>query len=121
MHEHRTTLAMMSILSWTLDSEGQEHEALDLARRTLQSPQRLFGEEDPDALLSVRRVAVILNSAGQYAEAEALFRQTSKVHRKLLAPEHPETLPAMGDLGFVMVNENRNAEAEVVKRFSTTG
>ena len=93
MDGHRTTLAMMSILSWTLDSEGHEHEALDLARRTLQSQQHF----------SETRIQTPCYPCGGWPLS--LTQQVSirrprhcsarRVRFMLLGPEHPETLAAM--------------------------
>jgi len=114
--EHPDTLASMSNLGSTLDSEERYREAEPLQRETLALQRRIIGAEEPETLGSANNLAFTLEKLKRYGEAEKLYRETLDIQRRILGPEHPDTLLSADNLNNTLAEQGRYAEAEKLCR-----
>ncbi len=87
------------------ETQVQFARALELRRRAL-------GEENPDTLFSMNRLAWLYANQGKYAEAEPLFTKALEVQRRLLGEDNPATLDTMQGLGFLNKRQGKYPQAE---------
>ena len=72
-----------------------------LARESLATRQRLFGNDNLEAAGdSLRTLVVIMGDKEQWAEAEGMMRKVLELRRKKLGPEHPSVASALNDVAL---------------------
>jgi tetratricopeptide (TPR) repeat protein len=79
--------------------------AYDLRRREL-------GEEHPEALASMSRLALTYGMGGKLAEAEPLIVRALAIRRRVSGEDDPATLMAMNDLAALYYQRGKWADAE---------
>jgi hypothetical protein len=67
----------------------------------------MLGEEHPDTLTSLNRLAAVLRHQGRYEEAEEMNRRALKGREKMLGKEHPDTLISVSSLASVLRQQGR--------------
>ena len=87
------------------EAQGQMQRALDLRERVL-------GQQNPDTLTSMHKLAVLYWYQGRYAQAEPLCSKVLEVRWRVLGPEHPETLRTMSNLAMVYLSQGKYGQAE---------
>ncbi|MEE9129096.1 MAG: serine/threonine-protein kinase [Phycisphaerales bacterium] len=95
---------------------GDYHLAEPHAREMVAIRERELGEEDPQTLLAMDRLARGLNHQGKRTLAERLFRQVLDSRRRVLGEEHYLTVEVMNNLGMVLQEDGRAKEAEPLIR-----
>jgi serine/threonine protein kinase/Tfp pilus assembly protein PilF len=91
---------------------GRYDEARPLLERALESRRRVLGEEDPDTLVSIDMMGILLQRQGKLAEAEPYFREALEKRRRVLGKEDPQTLISMSQMGVLLWDQGKLAEAE---------
>ena len=71
---------------------------------TMESRRHLLGEEHPDTLAAMARLARTLYRQGDWAGARKLQEQVLATRRRLLGEEHPDTLTAMSNLAVTLTS-----------------
>ncbi|WPH01833.1 Hypothetical protein R9X50_00468700 [Acrodontium crateriforme] len=89
----------------TTDSEA-------LLNRTKELRSKVLGEEHPDTLMSMNKLASTYSSQGRWTEAEQLKVRVLEITKKVLGEEHPDTLMSMSNLASTYSDQGRLAEAE---------
>jgi eukaryotic-like serine/threonine-protein kinase len=92
-----------------LYAEAERHMPVALEIR-----KRILGEEHPDTLVSMNRLADLYQHQKRYPEAELLMLQTLEIRTRVLGEEDPLTLSSMNGLASVQLRQNRHEEAEAL-------
>ncbi|KAK1656895.1 hypothetical protein BDP55DRAFT_596875 [Colletotrichum godetiae] len=95
---------------------GKYGQAEQMHRQTLELSVKVLGPENPDTLISMDNLALVLRSQGKYDEAEQIHRQTLELSVKVLGPENPDTLISMDNLARVLRSQGKYDEAEQIHR-----
>lgn len=95
-----------------LGDKGKNAEALPLAQRALELRRELLGEEDPDAIMSLKDVGWMLRDLARHDEAEPLLRRTVELRKKVLGEDHPEYGYSLNVLGWLYFYRNDYSESE---------
>lgn len=114
--QHPDTLASMTNLASTLDSEGRYQEAEQLQREIFEVQRRIIGAENLETLGSMNNLAYSLERQRRYPEAEKLYAEALDIQRRVLGPEHPITLLSMDNLADTLAGLKRYAESEKLYR-----
>lgn len=61
-----------------------------------------LGEEDPDTLVAMSKMAGTLRLQGDYAGARDLYEKVLDIRRRVLGEEHPATLTTMNNLALTL-------------------
>ena len=85
-------------------SRGQYQQALPLQNQALAGLQRLLGEDHPDTLQSMYRLAVTRRDHGDLQGARRLHEQTLIGLQQVLGEDHPETLRSMNNLALTLTD-----------------
>jgi CHAT domain-containing protein len=72
--------------------QGQFDKALPLAKEALQIREELLGEQHPDTLKSLSKLAAVYKSMGHLKKALPLFEKSYRLSEKVLGEQHPDTL-----------------------------
>jgi serine/threonine-protein kinase len=107
---------MMYVMGEVYDSLGLFSQAQTLFTRALNLQRRVLGPDNPQALTSLSRIAVLLAEQGNYPEAEKLGREAFVTRTRVLGPQHPDTITSMAQLGTVLTLQGQNAEGVKMKR-----
>jgi tetratricopeptide (TPR) repeat protein len=95
-----------------LGYKGEYSEAEPLMVKAVDLQRRVLGEEHPDRLAGMNRLAALYSDEGKYPEAEALFTKALKVQLRVLGEIHPDTLNSRDGLGRIQLREHKYVEAE---------
>jgi eukaryotic-like serine/threonine-protein kinase len=87
------------------ESQAQLERAIDLRRRAL-------GEDHPDTLTSMGRLATLDVVQGRHAEAERVAVRVLEARRRRLGREHPDTLTSMLVLAELYQEQHKSVQAE---------
>ena len=71
-----------------------------------------LGEEHPDTLAALDKLARECLAKGRYAEAESFLRQALQLREKQLAESDPDLVATVIQLGTVLAKQNKLTEAE---------
>jgi len=89
------------------EAQAQLERALELQRRTL-------GDQHPDTLASMSRLAFAYERQNAYAKAEALYAQALEIRRRTLGENHADTLASMNGLGSTYERQGKYDQAEAL-------
>jgi hypothetical protein len=73
--------------------------------------KRVLGQENPDTLTSMAKLASTFWNQGRWKEAEELQATGLEICSKVLGQEHPSTLTSMASLASTYWNQGRWKEA----------
>lgn len=90
--------------------------AEQLARRSLERFEAVYGPRHPETLRATVALARFYVLVGKYDAAEPLFRETIAAESEVQGPEHPDTLVTKGELGLLLQEVGRLDEAQIVLR-----
>ncbi|KAF8248525.1 TPR-like protein [Wilcoxina mikolae CBS 423.85] len=99
-------------LSWYLEVVGKFSDAECSAQTSVKVHTDLLGQEHPDTLDSMGRLASTYWSQGRWKEAEELEVQVRETRMRVLGPDHPDTLNSMSCLASTYWSQGRWKEAE---------
>jgi tetratricopeptide (TPR) repeat protein len=89
--------------------------------KAVELQSRVLGEEHPDRLAGMNRLAALYSDEGKHSEAEALFTNALKIQRRVLGEVHPDTLNSWDGLGRIQLREHKYVEAESTLRDALKG
>ena len=69
-----------------------------LIKEVLEIQRRVLGEEHPDTLEWMNRLANLYKEQGRYDEAESLFVKELEMRRRVQGEEHRDTVQSMKNL-----------------------
>lgn len=98
-----------------LERKGEIEKVIPLARRALESRQRLFGE-DPEAATASTWLASLYKTRGNYSEAERLYQRALEIREHILGKQHPATAESLNDLIDLYESHREYAKAEPLYR-----
>jgi non-specific serine/threonine protein kinase/serine/threonine-protein kinase len=107
---------LMHVMAQTYVNLGLNNRAYELARKALDSRQRLLGPSDARTLESRSLLGWILERQGKPDDAEKLEREALEGERKKLGPEDPLTLESMDHLAVIMQAQGHFEEEEKLER-----
>jgi alkylhydroperoxidase family enzyme len=82
----------------TLD--GRRVEALELTEKVVTARKRTLGEEHPETLRSMHKLAIRYSEVGRRQEAMELTEKVVTARKRTLGEEHPKTLRSMHNLAI---------------------
>jgi tetratricopeptide (TPR) repeat protein len=71
-------------------------------RRAYELRSKILGDDDPETLHTLARLAFAINQTGGHQEAESYYQQAAEGLRRVAGPEDWRTLDAMGRWGFCL-------------------
>ena len=83
-----------------LHKKKQFRESIIYYKAAIKDAKKLFGDTNPNYIVSLNHLAAVYGSSGEYNEAESLFFQSLDITRKNLGEKHPiyiDTLTALAD------------------------
>jgi eukaryotic-like serine/threonine-protein kinase len=95
---------------------GLYSQAQPLLTRSVEIRRRVLGPKNPDTLMSIDDLCLLLLRQGHYAEADKMLRETLVVDRRVLGPEHETTLRALVIFAGTLDAEGHYPEAEKLQR-----
>ena len=90
--------------------------ALDRARKTLATRERVLGPDHPSTVASITILAHLLHMVGDYVEAEPLLRRSLDEYEAALGPNHPNTLSSINNLAGLLRDKGDLEAAELLYR-----
>jgi tetratricopeptide (TPR) repeat protein len=102
--------------AWYMWMKGSYQAAEDTVLKAIKARERMLGREDPDTLMSVSILALVLQYKGKYEEAESMNRRALEGREKVLGKEHPSTLASVDNLALVLRYQGKYEEAEPMSR-----
>jgi tetratricopeptide (TPR) repeat protein len=96
----------------TYQEQGMWKEAEKLEVQVMEICKQMLGEEHPDTLSAMAKLAVAYGNQGQWKEAEELQVVVMERRRKVLGTEHPDSLSAMANLAMTYGIQGQWKEAE---------
>jgi serine/threonine protein kinase/tetratricopeptide (TPR) repeat protein len=108
--------AVRYTLSITYDSLGRVDLALPHAQASFDIRKKNLGDEHPDTLRSLCKLAVVLQNMGRLREAEPLYRQAVETGRRVLGPDDTFLLRWSCDYARTLQDLGRLDEAEILCR-----
>jgi serine/threonine protein kinase/tetratricopeptide (TPR) repeat protein len=110
------TLLTMGHLAYTEYRNGEADAAEKLARDTIDSGSRHFGEQSAVVRGGMNVLGSALMGQDRFAEAEPVYRHLLAIQHEVLAPDQPEILRTRLNLALALGYQGRNAEAEPLMR-----
>jgi serine/threonine protein kinase/Tfp pilus assembly protein PilF len=95
---------------------GLYSQAQPLLTRSVEIRRRVLGPKNPDTLISIDDLCLLLLRQGHYSEADKMLREALVVDRRVLGPEHETTLRALVIFAGTLDAEGHYAEAEKLQR-----
>ena len=96
------------LLACVYSAQGLWDQAAPLFEQTLAA----LGDEHPDRLFCISRLAEVYRGQGRYDKAEELYRDLLQTYRRTLGDEDPNTLHVMVELADLHHKQDRYDEAE---------
>lgn len=94
-----------------LKDQGKMKEAEPLHLETLQTQQRLLGDDHPNTLSAKSNYAILLRSLGKLLEAEPLHLDVLTARQRLLGSDHPDTHTALNNYALLLHDQGKLTEA----------
>ena len=104
--------AIRQTIGTTYRDLGLFPEAQKQIERALELRRRGLGQDHPDTLTSMDRLALLYWDQGKYAQAEPLLTSVMKARTRVLGALHPDTLETTNNLALVYANRAKFAQAE---------
>lgn len=95
---------------------GQYQKSEQKWRQALKLQEKLLGQENPQTLKSMERIAIDLGHQGKHEGAEAQYRQTVELMQKVLGKDSPDTLSSMCTFAILLAALGKYDEAEQMLR-----
>src|SRR6516165_211912 len=96
----------------TYSDLGLYAEAQPHLERSLEIRRRVLGQENPETVRSMWRLAKLHALRQDFETAKRLYEETIEIQGRILGADHPDRLEAMQDLGWLMAVRGQYKEAE---------
>ncbi len=100
---HPASLKILNNFSQLATASGRFAEARVMLEHVLAAQRISLGSCDPDALMTMHNLALVLHRVGQRDAAVALTRECLEGRQRVLGPQHPLTLNAQATLEDMQV------------------
>ncbi|KAJ3241345.1 hypothetical protein HDU81_000909 [Chytriomyces hyalinus] len=110
----RTSLAVMSYLADTLQSQGQLEQSLEMYKDCWARTRVLVGDNHKDTISAVHRNGLSYYYLGKYEESLPYLLGSCEKNGQLLGKTHEDTLTGMSVTGAILLKLGRYEEAETV-------
>ncbi|KAF2704007.1 hypothetical protein K504DRAFT_451211 [Pleomassaria siparia CBS 279.74] len=110
--EHPSTIASMTHLALTYQSQSRWKEAEELFAKVIKIQKRVLREEHLDTLTSIHKLAITYWLQERLTEAEELFVELIEIRKRVLGEEHVDTLTSMHLLASTYYGQSWWKEAE---------
>jgi len=107
--------------AWYARQSGRYGVAEEMARRSLEVREKVFGPDHAQTLDSVDNLAKVLRRQGKYEQAEEMSRRSLTGNEKVLGADHPYTLTSVDNLARVLRRLRKYGQAEEMSRRALTG
>jgi eukaryotic-like serine/threonine-protein kinase len=115
-HQPEVEAAVRSTIGQFYMELGLHGPAEQHLRQALGIRQKVLGDEAPDSLESMRRLAALLRMQGKLDEAELILGQAVATSRRVLGQNHAETIAALGEMAHLREAQGRLADAVELSR-----
>jgi len=95
---------------------GLYDAAMPLQQSALATRRRVLGADNPETLVSVESMGMLLEAQGKPDQAEQLVRTALDARRRKFGEDNRQTLASISDLGQVLDEEGKLREAEPLVR-----
>jgi len=86
-------------------------EAQSYAERAVAIYEHVLDPDDPDAIKSLRRLAVVLHNRDMITEAEELYKRILEVRERTLGPDNPDIARSLDNLALLLTEKGEYAAA----------
>ncbi|KAG8690041.1 hypothetical protein FRC09_012163, partial [Ceratobasidium sp. 395] len=93
---------------------GQWREEERLRVKVVDARKRALGEQHPDTLTSISKLALTYQYQGRWDEAAVVQTQVLEARKQVLGERHPDTLSSMDNLASAYQSQGRWDEAEAL-------
>ncbi|KAL6412508.1 hypothetical protein AUP68_03711 [Ilyonectria robusta] len=90
---------------------GRWHEAELVFTEVLRDKRQILGNEHPDTLNAMDKLATTLQKQGQLSKAAEIQREALQKKQRILGNEHPDTLLSMHNLAYILNAQGQFDEA----------
>ena len=111
-NDPRTDASLRQALADFYRSIGLHSAAYPLQKQALDTRRRELGDDDPDTLLSISSMGLLLNAQGKPDEAERFYHEALEGRRRVLGHKHRETLRSVVNMGALREKQKNFPEAE---------
>lgn len=115
-HQPEVEAAVRSTIGQFYMELGLHGPAEKHLRQALGIRQKVLGDEAPDSLESMRRLAAMLRMQGRLDEAELILGHAVATSRRVLGQNHAETIAALGEMAHLREAQGRLADAAELSR-----
>ncbi len=102
--------AGLSSLAYMRMHGGDQDDAVDLARESVEVYARTAGAEHPDAMVARNNLGQILALAGQMEEAEDVFNRVLEARQRTLGMQHTDVFLTQASLARIYGDTGREAQ-----------
>lgn len=95
---------------------GRWHEAELVRTEVLKDKRQILGNEHPDTLNEMDKLATTLQQQGQLSKAAEIQREALQKKQRILGDKHPNTLIAMGNLASILRSQGQLSTAAEMHR-----
>jgi tetratricopeptide (TPR) repeat protein len=103
-----------NVIVMEMDDTSRLDEAEKIYRGSMELKERLLGEEDPETLVSMSRLAGWLSGQCKRIEAEMLYRRLLRLREKVLGTDDEATLESKNSLAQVLSELGKYLDAEKI-------
>jgi serine/threonine protein kinase/tetratricopeptide (TPR) repeat protein len=115
-HQPEVEAAVRSTVGQFYMELGLHGPAEQHLRRALGIRQKVLGDEAPDSLESMRRLAALLRMQGRLDEAELILGKAVEISRRVLGQNHPESIAELSETAHLREAQGRLADAAELSR-----
>ncbi len=113
--------AVRAVIGTTYRSLGLFDQAEPHLRTALELRRKHLGENNPETLVSLTDMALLIHDRGDSAKAAEMLGSALDMQRKVSGPNSRDTLRTISALGWVLRDQGKSAAAEDLFRLSLDG
>ncbi len=102
---------LIRALGGLFENKGEYNDALPLYEECLVKRKRILGDDHPDTLQSLHRVAVLFDRKGEHQRALPLYEECLAKRKRILGDDHPDTLQSLNDLAALFCRKGEHQRA----------
>ncbi len=95
-----TVARLQTTLGKSLQRLGSYEKAIALLEKARRTREARLGDDHPDTLITMNKLAFAYRAAGQVSKAASLYEETLKRSEARLGNDHPETITTMHNLAL---------------------
>lgn len=103
--------AMQDVMGGAYRGLGLYEQSRALLGDAIETRRGLYGDEHPEVLETLSRIAGLAHSTGEYETSERLHRESLELSRAIYGEEHSTTAMLLGRLGTTVFEQGRYEDA----------